>query len=83
MKEYEDIEIKVRNFTGDELTIKVYFGINASDLTQEFRAIMYWLGYGAETIDDYIPDEWRGWKYVDEEDDGEDGEDGKDGNDKD
>ena len=68
MNEPKPIIISIQSSEGDWLTIERAWDVGIDDLVADFRAILFWLEFSAETIESYVPDSRREWKYLDEDD---------------
>jgi hypothetical protein len=50
-------EIIVKDASGKKLTLTLYWDSSIDDWIKAFRSILFWLTFGVDTIDEYIPEE--------------------------
>lgn len=72
----QDLTITVTNADGKEMTQALAWDAGLDDLAHAFRAVAFWLEYAPKTIDEYLPDPTREWRYDDAPDEhGPEGDD--------
>jgi hypothetical protein len=71
-----DIKIKVQAY-GKTLNISLPDDSDIGEVVHELRVILNWIDYGVETIEEYVPDPEREWKYIDHDEEEPDEWDGE------